>query len=189
MQLRPQIQCYSEQDNGIQIFILPSIFVMLATVWAVRGSNSGMSKRFYLFSQRHDQLRQFPTTSKHSYQGLKRPGREADLSFPSSSEVTYCSCTSTLPTCLRKTYRDTFNFTFTFVKVLQALLIIIRKSTSEGPIRCADKLMCTSFNTEEVKAMQSYSTGGNMFSYWISAAEISHTGMERKQYVAIPPYS
>jgi len=43
------------------------------------------------------------------------------------------------PYCIRKVYRDTFNFTFTYIRVLQALLIEIRKSTSQGPINCADK--------------------------------------------------
>jgi len=53
--------------------------------------------------------------TKGSFTGIKRPGREADHSPPSSGDVTVWSYTSTPPMtwCLvKKQHRHNFTFTF-----------------------------------------------------------------------------
>ena len=81
----------------------------------MRGSNSGRGKRFFSYIKRSGPLWDLFSLLSNGYRGsfplVKRPGREANQSPPSSADVNECSFTSSPPTCLHDVDSDNITVT------------------------------------------------------------------------------
>jgi hypothetical protein len=101
--------------------------------WTVRGSNLSKSKRFPLFSKMSRpalwaHLASFKMDTGISSPGAKQPGREADLSPPSSDKVKKkWSYTSTTPKCLNGMDRS---------NIAILLRLIPHPTVTSGSIKC-----------------------------------------------------